>query len=203
MEEHCAIIFGLVAKSGGHHEIATRSARAVVAWQRVFDIYFSPISGVGRAFTIWTNRRDDLNKFRKAVLGALEFHAAAFDLGESAPTQVQILANDLRAESNNAISAHDAAVIQQEQHRGILLAANWQHCILVRPESEHPAELRENRTCSSEGCHGKKSHQRACNEDEEGDGPGSAPKSDQGHSYSMFPNHSPGQRQGQNRCSFH
>jgi len=124
MEEHCSVIFGLVAESGGHREIATRSARAVAAWQKVFDIYFNPISGAGRAFTMWTNRRDDLNKFRKAVLGALEFHAAAFDLGESPPTQVQIRANDLRVERNNTIAAHDAAVAQREQHQGILLAAN-------------------------------------------------------------------------------
>jgi hypothetical protein len=124
MEEHCAVIFGLVAESGGHREISTRSARGNAAWQNVFDIYFNPIHGAGRAFTMWTNRRDGLNKFRKAVLGALEFHAAAFDVGESAPTQVQILANDLRVERNNAIAAHDAAVAQREQHQGILLAAN-------------------------------------------------------------------------------
>ena len=120
MDEHCAIIFGLVAKSGGHHEIATCSARAVAAWQKVFDIYFNPISGAGRAFTMWTNCRNGLNKFRKAVLGGMEFHAAAFDLGKSAPTQVQILANNLRVERNNAIAAHDAAVAQREQHQGIL-----------------------------------------------------------------------------------
>jgi len=118
------LFFGLVAESGGHREISTRSARGNAAWQNVFDIYFNPIHGAGRAFTMWTNRRDGLNKFRKAVLGALEFHAAAFDVGESAPTQVQILANDLRVERNNAIAAHDAAVAQREQHQGILLAAN-------------------------------------------------------------------------------
>jgi hypothetical protein len=37
---------------------------------------------------------------------------AAFDLGESAPTQVRILANNLRVERNNATAAHDAAVAQ-------------------------------------------------------------------------------------------
>jgi hypothetical protein len=108
MEENCAIIFGLVDESGGHREIATRSVQAVAAWQRVFDVYFNPIFGAGRAFMMWTNCCDGLNKFRKAVLGTLEFHAAAFNLGESAPTQVQILVNNLRVERNNAIAAHDA-----------------------------------------------------------------------------------------------
>jgi hypothetical protein len=54
----------------------------------------------------------------------LEFHSAAFVAGEVAPKQVQILANDLMVECNAAVAAKEAAVRQQVQHQGLLLAAN-------------------------------------------------------------------------------
>jgi hypothetical protein len=73
---------------------------------------------------MWTNPRDGLNKFRKTTMAALEFHAKAFNNGPNAPTQVQILANDLAVERNAALAAQEALVAQQVQHQGHLLAAN-------------------------------------------------------------------------------
>ena len=102
------MIFGLMAKAGVHTETATRSAQAIAKWQSIYDQYFNPISGAGRAWTMWTNPRDGLNKFRKTTMAALEFHAKAFNNGLNAPTQVQILANDLVVERNAALAAQEA-----------------------------------------------------------------------------------------------
>ncbi len=55
---------------------------------------------------------------------SLELHYAAFIAGEVAPTQVQILANNLMVKQNAAIAAQEAAVEWQVQHQGCLLAAN-------------------------------------------------------------------------------
>ena len=74
---------------------------------------------------MWTTASStSLTKFRKSVMAGLDFHSAAFVAGEIAPTQVQILANDLMVERNAAVAAKEAAVGQQVQHQGLLLAAN-------------------------------------------------------------------------------
>ena len=74
---------------------------------------------------MWTtSSRASLTKFRKSVMAGLDFHSAAFVAGEVAPTQVQILANDLMVERNAAVAAKEAAGGQQVQHQGLLLAAN-------------------------------------------------------------------------------
>ena len=57
-------------------------------------------------------------------MAGLDFHYAAFVAGEIAPTQVQILANDLMVERNAVVAAKEAAVGQQAQHQGLLLAIN-------------------------------------------------------------------------------
>ena len=57
-------------------------------------------------------------------MAALEIHAKAFNNCPNAPTQVQILANDLAVERNAALAAQEALVAQQVQHQGRLLAAN-------------------------------------------------------------------------------
>jgi len=57
-------------------------------------------------------------------MSGLEFHSAAFVEGEVAPTQVRILANDLMVECNAAVAAMEAAVGQQVQYQGLLLASN-------------------------------------------------------------------------------
>ncbi len=57
-------------------------------------------------------------------MATLQFHSTAFNKGETAPTQVQILANDLVVERNAALAAQEAAVAQQTQQQGCLLAAN-------------------------------------------------------------------------------
>ena len=71
-----------------------------------------------------TAPRTSLTKFRKSVMAGLDFHSAAFVAGEVAPTQVQILANDLMVERNAVVAAKEAAFGQQVQHQGLLLAAN-------------------------------------------------------------------------------
>ena len=54
----------------------------------------------------------------------LQFHFDAFNEGvNGAPTQVQILANDLMVERSIALTTQEAAVAQQVQHQGLLLAA--------------------------------------------------------------------------------
>ena len=54
----------------------------------------------------------------------LQFHFDAFNEGvNGAPTQVQILANDLMVERSAALATQEAAVAQQVQHQGLLLAA--------------------------------------------------------------------------------
>ncbi len=123
-DNHCIMIFGLMAKGGVHTETALCSARALAKWQSFFDQYFNPISGAGRAWTMRTNPCDGLNKFRASTMTALEFHAKAFNDGPNAPTQVQILANNLAVERNAALAAQEALVAQQVQHQGRLLAAN-------------------------------------------------------------------------------
>jgi hypothetical protein len=125
MKEHLVVIFGLMAERRVHLETGARSQRAIAAWQNVFTQYFNPINGTGRAWAMWTTApRTSLTKFRKSVMTGLEFHSAAFVAGEVAPTQVQILANDLMVERNAAVAAKEAAVRQQVQHQGLLLAAN-------------------------------------------------------------------------------
>ena len=125
MHEHLVVIFGLMAERRVHLEIGARSQRAISAWQNVFTQYFNPINGTGRAWAMWTTPpRTSLTKFRKSVMAGLEFHSAAFVKGEVAPTQVQILANDLMVECKAAIAAMEASVGQQVQHQGLLLAAN-------------------------------------------------------------------------------
>jgi hypothetical protein len=54
----------------------------------------------------------------------LQFRFDAFNEGvNGAPTQVQILANDLMVERSAALATQEAAVAQQVQHQGLLLAA--------------------------------------------------------------------------------
>ena len=57
---------------------------------------------------------------------SLQFHSDAFNKGVNAPTQVQISANDLMVERSSALAtqAQDAAITQQVQHQGHLLATN-------------------------------------------------------------------------------
>jgi len=55
---------------------------------------------------------------------SLQFHFDAFNEGmNGAPTQVLILANDLMVERSAALATREAAVMQQVQHQGHLLAA--------------------------------------------------------------------------------
>jgi hypothetical protein len=54
----------------------------------------------------------------------LQFYFEAFSKGMNAPTQVQILTNDLMVERSTALATQEAAVAQQAQHQGCLLAAN-------------------------------------------------------------------------------
>ena len=71
---------------------------------------------------MWTTAPcTSLTKFRKSVMDGLDFHSAAFVAGEVAPTQVQILANDLMVGRNAAVAAKEAAFGQQVQHQGLLL----------------------------------------------------------------------------------
>ena len=108
-----------------HLEADARSQQAIAVWQNVFTQYFNPINGTGRAWAMWTTASStSLTKFCKSVMAGLDFHSAAFVAGEVAPTQVQILANDLMVERNAAVAAREAAVGQQVQHQGLLLAAN-------------------------------------------------------------------------------
>jgi hypothetical protein len=124
MHEHLIMIFGLMAELRVHVETGARSQQAIAAWQSVFDQYFHPINGTGRAWAMWSNPCEGVAKFRKSVMTGLEFHYAAFIASEVALTQVQIFANDLIVEQNAAIAAQEAAVEQQVQHQGCLLAAN-------------------------------------------------------------------------------
>jgi hypothetical protein len=124
MHEHLIVIFRLMAERRVHVESGARSQRAIAAWQNVFDQYFNPINGTGRAWAMWSNPREGVAKFRKSVMAALDFHHAAFLAGEAAPSQVQILANDLMVERVAAIAAKEAAVARQVQHQGRLQAAN-------------------------------------------------------------------------------
>ncbi len=124
MHEHLILIFWLMAERRVHVESGARSKRAIAAWQNVFDQYFNPINGTGRAWAMWSNPCKGVAKFRKSVMAALEFHHAAFLAGEAAPSQVQILANDLMVERIAAIAAKEAAVARQVQHQGRLQAAN-------------------------------------------------------------------------------
>ena len=73
---------------------------------------------------LWTNLREGIAKFRKSVMASLQFHFDAFNEGvNGALTQVQILANDLMVERSAALVTQEAAVAQQVQHQGLLLAA--------------------------------------------------------------------------------
>ena len=62
---------------------------------------------------------------------ALQFHFDAFNEGMNAPTQVQIVANDLMIERNVAIAAEEVAVVQQAQHQGRLRAANRDMSLVI------------------------------------------------------------------------
>ncbi len=81
----------------------------------MFDQFFHPINGSGRAWTLWTNTNEGgIAKFRKSVMTGLQFHVNAFNEGvNGAPTQVQILANDLMVERSAALATQEAAVMQQ------------------------------------------------------------------------------------------
>jgi hypothetical protein len=48
----------------------------------------------------------------------------AWPMTETAPTQVQILANNLVVKRNAALAAQEATVAQRTQHQCCLLAAN-------------------------------------------------------------------------------
>ncbi len=124
MYDHLLVIFGLMAERRLHLELGSRSTRAIALWQNMFDQYFHPINGSGRAWTLWTNPHEDIAKFWKYVMTGLQFHFDAFNKGVNcAPTQVQILANDLMVERSAALATQEAAVAQQVQHQGLLLAA--------------------------------------------------------------------------------
>ncbi len=71
MHAHPCIIFGVMAKRHVHVETGTCSQRAIAAWQGVFDQYFHPVHGTGRAWTMWTDKKTGLMKFRKSVFTAL------------------------------------------------------------------------------------------------------------------------------------
>jgi hypothetical protein len=93
-------------------------------WQNVFDQYFHLINGSGRAWTLWTNPHEGIAKFWKSVMTGLQIHFDTFNEGmNGAPTQVQIMANDLMVERSAALATQEAAVAQQVQHQGLLLAA--------------------------------------------------------------------------------
>jgi hypothetical protein len=88
MHDHLVVIFMLMAEQGAHVETGTRSQQALRAWQSMFDLYFNPINGRGRAWSIWLNPHEGLAKFCKSVMAALQFHSTTFNEGETAPTQV-------------------------------------------------------------------------------------------------------------------
>jgi hypothetical protein len=72
---------------------------------------------------MWTNPCEGLSKFQKSVMATLQFHSTAFNKGETAPTQIEIMVNDLMVK-RNALAAQESVVIQRAQHQGHLLAAN-------------------------------------------------------------------------------
>ncbi len=78
----------------------------------------------GRVWTMWTDRKARLAKFKASVLMALEFHANEYDANLNAPTQLQIIANDIMVERKAALDAITAVVARQANHQGLLLAAN-------------------------------------------------------------------------------
>jgi hypothetical protein len=123
MHEHLVMIFRLMAEQGVHVETGTCSQKAFAAWQSVFDQYFYPINGMRRAWSMWLNPCERVAKSRKSVMATLQFHSNAFNKGETALTQVQISANNLVVKRNTALAAQEAAVAQQTQHQGCLLAA--------------------------------------------------------------------------------
>jgi hypothetical protein len=100
---------------------------------------------------MWSNPPEGVAKFRKSVMTGLEFHYAAFIASKVALTQVQIFANDLIVKRNAAIAAQEAAVGQQVQHQGLLLAAN-RGMGLVPPGQGVPAppNLGFDLTCNQE-----------------------------------------------------
>jgi hypothetical protein len=88
---------------------------------------------------MWSNPHEGLAKFCKSVMTGLEFHhTAAFMVGKVAPTQVQILANNLVVKQNAVIAAQGAAVERQVQHQGCLQTAN-RGMGLVPPGQSVPA----------------------------------------------------------------
>ncbi len=80
----------------------------------------------------------------------LQFQFEAFNKGANAPTQVQILAKDL-VERIAALATQGAAVAQQAQHQGRLLAANC-GMGLVTPgqDVQVPPNLGFDLTCNQE-----------------------------------------------------
>ena len=73
---------------------------------------------------LWTNLREGITKFRKSVMAGLQFRFDAFNEGVNGVlTHVQILAKDLMVERSAALATQEAAVTQQVEHQGLLLAA--------------------------------------------------------------------------------
>jgi hypothetical protein len=119
----------------------------------MFDQYFNPIYRLGRAWLLCSNPCEGVTKFWKSVMTGLQFHFEAFNEGVNhAPTQVQILANDLMVERNAGfVATQEAAVVQQAQHQGCLLAAN-RGMGLVTPGQgvQAPPNLGFDLTCNQE-----------------------------------------------------
>jgi len=98
MHERLVVIFCLMAERRVHLELGARNAQTIASGQSMFDQYFNPINRSGGAWSLCSNPREGAAKFWKSVMTGLQFHFEAFNEGVNAPTQVQILANDLMVE---------------------------------------------------------------------------------------------------------
>ena len=114
---HLLSIFGLLEANQVHTRMPPRARSTTDAWSNVFDVYFG-VSGQGRNWMMWVDRKVGVNKWKAAILAALDYHASRTDIGSTAElVQLGEVARRMMDQRNAAIAAINAAAADAVAHR--------------------------------------------------------------------------------------
>ena len=110
-------IFGLLDANQVHTRMPLRARSTTDAWTIVFDVYFG-VSGQGRNYVMWDDRKVGMTKWKAAILAALDYHASRADIGSTAElVQLGEVARRMMDQRNAAIAAINATAAATVAHR--------------------------------------------------------------------------------------
>jgi hypothetical protein len=135
---HLLCVFGILEADRVHTRMPLRAKITTDGWRGAFDVYFG-VSGQGRAWAMWDDRKVGLAKWKASVLAALEHHASRTDIGSTVElVELGEVARRMMGQRNAAIAATDAAAADIVAHQQDLNNMNRAMGLLPRERGVAP-----------------------------------------------------------------